>query len=105
MTTEQLVAHWRQQAATYARDGQPGAQLLDRVARELEEALATSEGAVVALNDAARISGYTADHLGRLVRNGQLVNHGTRHRPRVRLGDLPRKPLTRAGTSATVGAR
>jgi hypothetical protein len=101
-----LVNTWRQQATAYDRDGQPGARLLARVADELEAALATTGDALVPLNDAARLSGYSADHLGRLIRDGKLVNMGTRHRPRVRVGDLPRKPaLTARRRPAIVGAQ
>jgi hypothetical protein len=99
MTAADLVTRWRQQAAEYDRDGQPGARLLARVADELEAAVSSTD-AIVTLNDAARLSGYSADHLGRLIRDGKLTNHGTKHRPRVHVADLPKK----AG-STNVGAQ
>ncbi len=34
---------------------------------------------------------YSADHLGRLVREGKLPNAGREGAPRIRLQDLPRK--------------
>jgi hypothetical protein len=106
MTPAELVQAWRQQAAAYDRDGQPGARLLARCADELEAALATTADALVPLNDAARLSGYSPDHLGRLIRDGKLMNLGTRHRPRVRVGDLPRKPaLTGRRRPAIVSAQ
>jgi hypothetical protein len=44
------------------------------------------------LQEASRRSGYSADHLGRLVRDGRIPNAGRPHAPRIRVGDLPRKP-------------
>jgi hypothetical protein len=46
----------------------------------------------VTLQEAALASGYTPDHLSRLVRQGRLVNYGRKHSPRYRAADLPRKP-------------
>jgi hypothetical protein len=37
------------------------------------------------------VTGYSADHLGRLIREGKLANHGRPNAPRVRAADLPRK--------------
>jgi hypothetical protein len=105
MSPADLVTRWREQAAEYERDGQPGARLLSRVAEELEAAMAENAEAVVGLNDGARLCGYSADHLGRLVRGGKIQNHGTRNRPRVRVGDLPRKRLTASAEAGNVRAQ
>jgi hypothetical protein len=43
------------------------------------------------LRQAARESGYSVDHLGRLVREGRISNAGRPRSPRVRRRDLPRK--------------
>src|SRR5688500_16967490 len=105
MTPADLVVRWREQAAQYDRDGQPGGRLLGRVAKELEAALVEHDSTLVGLNDGARLSGYSADHLGRLVKSGKLQNYGSKHRPRVRIGELPRKPLTATEEPAIVGAQ
>lgn len=44
-----------------------------------------------ALRDAARASGYSAVHLGRLVRAGAEEDFGRPNAPKIRLSDLPRK--------------
>lgn len=53
--------------------------------------------APVSLVRAAIATGYSADHLGRLVRDGQLKNHGRHGRPLVRLSECPRRTV---GSSA-----
>jgi hypothetical protein len=46
----------------------------------------------ISLAEAARVSGYTAGHLGRLVRAGKITNVGRKGAPKVRQRDLPTKP-------------
>ena len=47
---------------------------------------------VLSLKEAAVISGYSADHLGRLVRQGRVQNVGRKNAPKLRRGDLPKHP-------------
>ncbi len=61
------------------------------LADELESALHATDGALLTLTEAAVETGYSADHLGWLVRNGRIPNHGRPNAPRVRRIDLPRK--------------
>lgn len=42
--------------------------------------------------EAAAESGYSAAHLRRLLADSRLENAGSQGRPRIRRGDLPRKP-------------
>jgi len=51
----------------------------------------------LSLEDASVESGYCADHLGRLVRDGTIPNAGEPYSPRIRRCDLPRKPGFNAG--------
>ena len=90
-----LVQRWRENAKLLRRYRQvPQAEVLEDRAAELEAALRTQEGELLTLTEGARVSGYTADHLGRLVRSGVLTNHGRPNAPRVRRADLPRKILS-----------
>src|SRR5512134_1380793 len=91
MAPADLVTAWRQQASAYERDGQSGARLLTRCADELEEAIRSGDDAPLTLSDAARVSGYSTDHLRRELREGHIPNAGRKHAPRIRRGDLPRK--------------
>lgn len=84
-----LIREWRRQAAQYERDGiVSAARLLSRVSDELE---AIAGGETVTLAEAARRTGYSADHLRRLVQAGTLVNIGRKHAPRFLARDLPVK--------------
>ena len=89
MSPSTLVALWRSQAAQYERDGLTAhARLLERVAEELD---AIAGGETVRLNEAARRSGYSTDHLRRMIHAGRLVNVGRKHAPQLRVADLPTK--------------
>lgn len=68
-------------------------------ARALEWAASLLEGAIrehadelLTLAQAALRSGYSSEHLARLLREGRLPNAGRRGSPRIRAGDLPVRP-------------
>lgn len=69
-----------------------GAKLLDRVLVDAEALFATEEGETLTLRQAAEESGYSRDHIARLIRAGTIPNAGRPRSPRVRRADLPRKP-------------
>lgn len=65
---------------------------IDRLLGELEVAAQESAGELLKLSGAARVSGYTPDHLRALIRAGKLADYGRPHAPRVRRDELPLKP-------------
>ena len=90
---KQLAQTWHNEAAQYRRRGQDAqAALIDSLARELEERLKSASEEVLTLRRASEISGYTPDHLARLIREGKIPNAGRPNAPRIAEGDLPRKP-------------
>jgi len=92
-TVRDLVSQWHTEAETLRnrfRD-ERGAFLVGRMASELEEALRSDDAEPLTLDQAAKCSGYSSDHLGRLIRNGKLPNAGRPNAPRVRRGDVPTK--------------
>jgi len=99
-----LVRHWRAEAASLRGWGACAeATVLERAADELEHATREDMNEALTLEDAARRTGYSAEHLGRLVRQGKLENVGRKHAPRVRRGDLrPKLDLPDAPAAATV---
>ena len=76
---ELLATRWRTEAATLRRRGAPQqAEALESCADELEAGLRAHEHEALTLQEAAEESGYSRDHLGRLVREGKLSNAGAK---------------------------
>ena len=77
-SVEILSAAWRGHARTLRGYGdETPAVALESCAEQLEAALQERDAATLSLTEAARESGYSADHLGRLVRDGKIPNSGT----------------------------
>ena len=94
MTLQHLLDHWRQRREIYAADGAlvSGTKVAEQVIQDLELAIHSSaKNDLVTLSEAARLSGFSADYLRRLVRNGQLEDFGKPHKPLVFVESLPRK--------------
>ena len=93
-SVEALPANWRKQAKTLRRYGAEASALaLEACAVELESALRHRYETTLTLTDAAKESGYSTDHLGRLVREGKIPNAGRPGAPRIARTDLPRKRI------------
>jgi hypothetical protein len=100
-----LLAHlpdqWRTLAAQQRRFGaEAQARILEYCADELWGLLRAAEDELLPLHRAAVESGYTADHLGRLIREGKLPNAGRKARPLIRRKDLPIKPARQLSAHA-----
>jgi hypothetical protein len=85
---------------------------LRAAADQLEAAFRANAQDSLTLAEAERESGYSRQHLARMVRKGTLTNVGRPRSPRVRRGDLPRKPRrlalrseSRAGNISDVRGR
>jgi len=91
---EDLPGIWRETARILqAWLGNEGSvQALHYAADQLEHSLRLAVDQVLTLPQAAAESGYSADHLARLVREQPALNAGRKHAPRIRRRDLPRKP-------------
>jgi hypothetical protein len=89
-----LLDRWRKEASdlrTHYFNEQASA-LTSRHVAELQQALEELSDVVLNLAQASRESGYSQDHLGRLLRDGTIPNAGRTNVPRIRRGDLPIKP-------------
>ena len=92
-----LVRSWREFALELrdrAADAQ-AAQIVENLTRELEQFLATADAEVLTPAEAQEWSGYSTDHLRRLVDSGDLTNHGKKGSPLYRRSELPTKPASR----------
>jgi len=91
VTPPELVAAWRARAEELKPYAPAAAHAFETASIELEQALLMAAAEPLKLRDAALESGYSVDHLARLIRQGKLRNAGRPNAPRVRRGDLPRK--------------
>ena len=87
-----LPAHWRERGAFLREYGDPSSgRLWDLAASELERTLGVQAAETLSLAEAARLSGFSADHLGQLVKRGKIPNAGRTGAPRIRREDIPQK--------------
>ena len=92
-----LPADWRRQAKALRRyGGETPAVALERCADDLDATLRERDETTLSLVEAARESGYSRDHLGRLVRDGKIPNAGRPNAPRIARRHLPRKAPAQA---------
>lgn len=93
MTPDAFVARWTALAEGLRRHGAlvNGAALCEDVLADFAAFMASHDAGTLTLRQAAKESGYSADHLGRLVRAGQIPNAGRPNAPRIRRRDLPQK--------------
>jgi hypothetical protein len=100
MNTLQLLTEWDARAAIF-RDHKEErlARTYEKVSEELKAALQEEQNTLLNLHEAATISGYSPDHLGRLVREKKIPNFGRNGAPRIRRKDLPIKNLKDLRTS------
>ena len=93
MTPDDFRAKWRTEAQAMRRRNAivEGAALCEEMLRDFEAVVAQEADAVLNLQQAAAESGYSADYLGQLIRDGQIPNAGRPNAPKIRRADLPRK--------------
>ena len=73
------------------------ARALEWAAQKVEAALAAEDNQLLTLSEAAAYSGYSMEHLGRLVRDGRIPDArpaGSKGRLVMRKSDVPRKSST-----------
>jgi hypothetical protein len=71
------------------------ARALEWAAERVELALAHAEVQLLSLPEASKRSGYSRDHLARLVRSGKIPDQrppGSKGRLHIRASDLPTRP-------------
>lgn len=88
---------WRTRADELGRFAPAAAEAFRAAADELEAALATAEDEALDLTTASLESGYAARTLREHIARGKVPNAGSKHRPRIRRGDLPRRTRSAPG--------
>lgn len=107
----ELASRWQTLAQEMAKYGAPPqAGTLRQCSKELFEIMKAEKEVLLNLTAAAQLCGYSADTLGRQIREGKLTSYGPKGSPKVRRGDLPKKPravvaLNSGGYSPNADAR
>jgi hypothetical protein len=107
MAVQELITRWREEAGVlktrYADER--AAKLFQVCADELEQALRVTGDELLTLTQAARISGYSPDYLGRLIREGTVPNAGRPKAPKIRRSELPMKATARGAAAPALTSR
>ncbi|HET6230472.1 MAG TPA: hypothetical protein VFE05_10425 [Longimicrobiaceae bacterium] len=93
LSIPERIQAWREAAAVlrcYGHDHT--ADVVERMAAELEADTRTTEAARIGMAEAVERTGYTRGHLRRLIRDGKLRNVGSEEEPLLLPSELPRKP-------------
>ena len=95
-----LALKFRETAKVFREHAQDSVAIAyETCAQQLEEAFAAGGGVRLTLGEAAAESGYSADHLGRLVREGKIPNAGRPNAPRIARREL----LTKSNPTTPLG--
>lgn len=96
LTPSDLPETWRVLAAQLrSLGGDAQARTLEWCADQLTSAVLQKADELLSLHRASEESGYSIDHLGRLLREGKISNAGRRAKPLIRRCDLPVKASRR----------
>jgi len=96
---QEFFARWEERRDWLSQMGGAAnaATLIDAMLTEVRTLLKSKDDEVLSLSQASIESGYSTDHLGRLIRNGTIPNAGRRGSPRLRRSDLPVRPGSQNG--------
>ena len=92
MEHRRLIEAWRDRADHLRRYAPEVAAAWEDAATELEEYDREDAQTILTRVQAAEESGYTPDHISRLIAEKRIKNVGRKGKPLVRRSDLPRKP-------------
>jgi hypothetical protein len=90
---QSLAERWRAEAALLRRRGADAqGAAMESCASDLEDEARLFSLETLTLEQAARETGYSYSAVQKMVRDGTIPNVGKKGAPRVRRGDLPKKP-------------
>jgi hypothetical protein len=95
-----LIVQWRERAQVLHAEGCSAvAAARERCANELEALLHTIDTEALSIDQAANESGYSAEHLRRILRKTPALNAGRAGKPLILRRNVPRKAKSLVGTS------
>lgn len=94
MKLDELQQRWSIRREEFSRLGAQvdGAKVIDEFLTDLAETSRVEADQLLSIREAARLSGYSVEHLARSVRCGRIPNSGRKNKPLIRRNDLPQKP-------------
>lgn len=97
--TDQILERWatRKNEWSRLRAQVDGSAVAAEVIADIEAQTFAKANEPLTLGIAAEESGYSTDHLSRLIREGRLNNLGRKGSPRIARGELPIRPKRIAG--------
>jgi hypothetical protein len=103
MTRRELLKRWeaRREEFRRLRVHVDGALMIDEFLSDLEAEEHQAGDQELSLSQAAEMSGYSTEHLARLIRAGRIRNCGRKNKPLIRLADLPHKPTKSLASCVT----
>ncbi len=95
-TEQAFIERWQQKRDWLELIGASAnaSTLIDELLTEVETLCRERGEETLDLASASALSGYTRDHLSRLLRAGAIPNAGRRGAPRIQRCHLPRRPGT-----------
>lgn len=103
MTRDEMQTRWLNRREIFSSSGAcvDGVRIIDQFFGDLASVEEIESDRILTLREAAARTGYSVDHLARLIRQGKLSNAGRHKAPRIRVGDLPqRRQFARKRSSA-----
>lgn len=90
----EIIERWRERQREWLRlhVQVDGAALASEIVADLEQIASGDGQSTLTLTAASQLSGYSSDHLSRLIRDGKLSNHGRKGKPLIRRSELPMRP-------------
>lgn len=91
---QEIFERWERRCSEWAQlhvqvDGK---QIAQEILADLEKIAAGEGDSLLSLAQASAISGYSTDHLSKLIRAGNIPNSGRKGSPRIKRNDLPVRP-------------
>ena len=92
MTPIDLALEFRNTAKVFREHADESVAIAyEKCANRIEQAFNEEDNVLLNLQQASEESGYSADHIGRLIREKKLPNAGRQGAPRIARRDLPIK--------------
>lgn len=90
----ELVERWRTRREEWSKLGAfvDGAAVAEEILADIAALIEYQTHLPVDVVTASQVSGYSADHLRRLISQGKLRNAGRKGAPKLFLADLPKRP-------------